>query len=159
MIFFLGLGSNLGNRDNYLLQAKNYLGKHPQIEILRSSKIIQTKPYGKLDQPDFKNMVIEVESSLSTFELLDFCLETEAKLDRVRLEKWGPRTIDIDILLGEEIINEENLKVPHPELHKREFVLSSLVTLCPERIHPILNKTIKQLHEELEKRTQTENNK
>ena len=151
MLCYLGLGSNLGDRNNYIEQAKNSISKNNQINILRSSKTIQTKPYGKLDQPDFLNTVIEIETTLSSKELLQFCLKTEASLDRVRLERWGARTIDIDILLSEEIVNEKNLIIPHPELHKREFVLRSLVELCPSYLHPKLNKTVHELYDELTK--------
>ena len=94
----------------------------------------------------FLNCVIEITTTLSAQDLLSFCLKTEKKLDRVRTIRWGPRTIDIDIILGEEIILEKNLHIPHPELHKREFVLRSLVELCPDCIHPVLNKTINELY-------------
>ena len=149
MRYFLGLGSNIGERENYLESAKEYLKNHPQIQLIRSSSTITTKPYGVTDQPDFLNCVIEISTKLPAQDLLAFCLETEAKLGRVRTLRWGPRTIDIDIILGEDIINAENLTIPHPEMHKREFVLRSLVELCPDCIHPILNKTINELYLEI----------
>jgi len=146
MRYFLGLGSNIGERQYYLESAKEHLKNHPQIELVRSSTTITTEPYGVADQPLFLNCVIEITTTLSAQDLLSFCLKREKKLDRVRTIRWGPRTIDIDIILGEEIILEKNLHIPHPELHKREFVLRSLVELCPDCIHPVLNKTINELY-------------
>src|SRR6056297_1540373 len=99
MIYFLGLGSNLGNSQQYLAQAISCLQQHPQIERLQTSSIIETEPYGKLDQPDFLNCVIKISCSMPAEDLLKFCLKTENDLDRVRQERWGPRTIDIDLLL------------------------------------------------------------
>jgi len=149
MIFYLGLGSNMGDRENFLASARDALDTHPQIQVLRSSAIITTEPYGVTDQPDFLNCVLEISTQLSAEELLDFCLQTELELGRVRTIKWGPRTIDIDILLGPDVIQKDRLTIPHPELHKREFVLCSLVELCPEYLHPIEKITINKIYKNL----------
>ena len=112
--------------------------------------MIITAPYGKTDQPDFMNCVIELETSLLPEELLKKCLYIENQLGRIRNEKWGPRTIDIDLLFcGNKIINTELLILPHPEVHKRKFVLTSLNELCPDLVHPILKKKIRDIFMEL----------
>lgn len=150
MICYLGLGSNLGDRHNFINQAKEMLSALDGVILLRSSTLIQTEPYGKTDQPDFINCVLEIETSVQSDELLKKCLEIEDKLGRKRLEKWGPRTIDIDMLFyGDQIINTELLTLPHPEIHKREFVLRSLNELCPDLVHPINKKKIKDIFMEI----------
>lgn len=149
MIYYLGLGSNLGDRHNYLELAMSALQKHPKIDIIAKSSIIETSPYGLLDQPDFLNCVVKVLSPLDPMVLLDFCLKTELDLERTREIKWGPRTIDIDLLLGETVINSPKLVLPHPDIDKRDFVLQSLVELCPDYIHPVLNDTISNLYKKL----------
>ena len=149
MIYFLGLGSNLGEREKFIKAAINALQNHPQIELLQTSSLLETKPYGKLDQPDFLNCIIKITTSLSAEDLLKFCLQTESKLQRVRIEKWGPRTIDIDLLLSEEIVTSANLIIPHPELHKRAFVLKSMLELAPDFQHPILKQSMREIYEKL----------
>ena len=150
MYCYLGLGSNLGDKLEYITKAINQISKLKNVEIKRTSSMIITKPYGKTDQPDFINCVIELNTDLLPEKLLKKCLYIENQLDRIRDEKWGPRTIDIDMLFYEgEIINTELLVLPHPQLHKREFVLISLNELCPDLIHPILKKKIEDLFVEL----------
>ena len=147
---YLGLGSNLGDKHEYITKAINSISRLKNIEIKRTSSMITTKPYGKTDQPDFMNCVIELDTVLLPDELLKKCLYIENQLGRIRNEKWGPRTIDIDLLFYEDkIINTELLILPHPELHKREFVLTSLNELCPNLVHPILNRKIKDIFMEL----------
>jgi len=150
MYCYLGLGSNLGNKHNYITKAIKFISKLENVEITKTSSRIETAPYGKTDQPDFINCVIELETDLLPEALLKKCLDIENQLGRIRSEKWGPRTIDIDLLFYEDkIINTELLVLPHPQLHKREFVLNSLNELCPNLIHPILNKKIKDIFVEL----------
>jgi len=150
MYCYLGLGSNLGNKHNYITKAIKFISKLENVEITKTSSRIETAPYGKTDQPDFINCVIELETDLLPEVLLKKCLYIENQLGRIRNEKWGPRTIDIDLLFYEDkIINTELLVLPHPQLHKREFVLNSLNELCPNLIHPILNKKIKDIFVEL----------
>ena len=150
MYCYLGLGSNLGDKLEFITEAIDQISKLKSVEIVRTSSMITTKPYGKTDQPDFINCVIELDTDLLPEELLKKCLYIENQLGRIRNEKWGPRTIDIDLLFYEDtILKSELLVLPHPELHKREFVLISLNELCPELVHPVLNKKIKDIFMEL----------
>lgn len=126
---FLGLGSNLGDRLDNLQRAVRLLedrGAH----VLRSSRVYETYPVGGPSQPDYLNVVIEVEARGTARELLTECLETERALGRVREERWGPRVIDVDVLtFGTEEIDEPDLQVPHPRMHERGFVLIPLLEL------------------------------
>ena len=150
MSCYLGLGSNLGDKLQFITKAIDQISKLENVEIKRTSSMIETKPYGKTDQPDFINCVIELDTDLLPEELLKKCLYIENQLGRIRNEKWGPRTIDIDMLFYEdEIIDTELLVLPHPQLHKREFVLISLNELCPDIVHPKLNKKIRDIFMEL----------
>ena len=150
MYCYLGLGSNLGDKHEFITKAINQISKFKNTEITRTSSMITTKPYGKTDQPDFLNCIIELDTDILPEELLKKCLDIENQLGRIRNEKWGPRTIDIDLLFYEDkIINTKLLVLPHPELHKREFVLTSLNELCPNLVHPVLNKKIKDIFVEL----------
>ncbi len=104
------------------------------------------------DQPDFLNAAAKIVTELKPLELLAVCQSTEQSLKRIRTIRWGPRTIDIDILLyGDLIITSDELTLPHPEMHKREFVLKPLAEIAPEAIHPVNGKTIRQLSEILHK--------
>ena len=150
MVCYLGLGSNLGDRKDYINKAIRQLVTHPQIQTLKCSSIIETEAFGLTDQPDFLNCVLMIRTSPKPHELLRYCLRTENNLGRVRYEKWGPRVIDIDVLFfSDQIIEDPDLIIPHPGIAKREFVLRSLNELCPELVHPKLNKKIKQLYSEV----------
>ncbi len=150
MICYLGLGSNLGNREENIKNAISKLSSDPDILIEKRSSMIETKPYGNNDQPDFINSAIEIDTDLPPEKLLSKCLVVENELGRKRNEKWGSRIIDIDILFfGNHIINLQKLTVPHPDLHNREFVLRSLNEICPDFIHPVLDKSIKEIYLEL----------
>lgn len=134
-MIYLGLGSNLGDRESFLRQAVALLQAHPDIHIVKKSAIYETEPFGYIDQENFLNAVIGIESSLSPLELLQVCLETEKQLGRVREQRWGPRTIDIDILLfDDQQICHEQLTVPHPFLRIRPFVLIPLRDLTLDEI-------------------------
>lgn len=147
---YLGLGSNLGNRMQNMEVAVKFLSSDRNISISRLSRIRETKPYGKLDQADFLNQVIEIETKLSATELLTACQKVEDQLKRERLEKWGPRTIDIDILFyGNEIIEQEALRIPHPDLENRSFVMEPLNELSPDFVHPVLKKSVNQIYKDL----------
>ena len=123
---YLALGSNLGDRRKFLSRARVAL-MEAGIDVLKTSRILETEPLGGLDQPKYLNMVIEVESDLAPRDLLKKCLRIEEELGRERHAKWGARTIDIDILLfGNQIIDSPDLKIPHPEIHNRGFVLQGL---------------------------------
>ena len=151
MLVYLGLGTNQGEREENFYRAITELESLPETKILRKSSIIETIPWGLKEQPDFLNFVLEVETQLSPRFLLESCLDIERKLGRVRDIRWGPRLIDIDILLyGNRIIEETDLVIPHEYLHKRQFVLCSLMELIPEFVHPKLKKSIDTLYKEIQ---------
>ena len=142
---YIGLGSNLGDRRAIIAAA---------LELLRPrrvSAILETEPVGKTDQPRFLNAVAEIETDLPPPDLLGRLLDVERGLGRVRgadAPRWGPRLIDLDLLLyGDEQVRSESLRVPHPELHRRRFVLEGLSELCPERSVPGLGRTVRELLE------------
>jgi 2-amino-4-hydroxy-6-hydroxymethyldihydropteridine diphosphokinase len=127
---FLGLGSNLGDRLEHLRAAVRHLARRAA-RPLRSSRVYETDPVGGPEgQPDYLNAVVEVEWTATARELLDACLAVEEELGRVRAERWGPRTIDIDLLtFGDDEIDEGGLEVPHPRMHEHAFVLVPLLEL------------------------------
>ena len=129
---YIGLGSNLGDRETQLMRAADAL------DAVRLSPVIETEPWGFEDQPRFLNAVAEVETGLSPRGLLDRLLEIEQALGRTRDgPRYGPRTIDLDLLLyGDQVIDEPGLQVPHPRLAERSFVLEPLASLVPERKIP-----------------------
>jgi len=146
---FLLLGSNLGNRNLFLNQAIEHIEKDIA-PVLKASSVYETQSWGKTDAPDYLNQVITLQTNLSAQTVLQKILNIENILGRRREEKWGSRTIDIDILFyGREIINEPNLHIPHPELHKRRFTLDPLAEIAPDMVHPILNKNILHIKNEL----------
>ena len=124
---FLSLGSNIGDRHHNLLAAIGLLAEKPSVELVNYSSVYETDPVGYEDQDLFLNMVIEIYTNLSPFELLELCLKTELSLGRKREIRWGPRTIDLDILLyNQENIETEKLFIPHPRMAERAFVLVPL---------------------------------
>ncbi len=140
----------MGNRKSYLEAALEKLDKHPDCRLGSVSHIYETPAWGKTDQADFLNLACQVETDLSAQEFLTFCQEIEQDLDRVRIEKWGQRTIDLDIIFwDEEKIQEENLIVPHPYAHERAFVLKPLAEIASDYCHPILKKVVSDLLAEL----------
>jgi 2-amino-4-hydroxy-6-hydroxymethyldihydropteridine diphosphokinase len=148
-ITYLLLGSNLGNRMKYIASAISEI-EIKLGNISRRSSLYQTASWGKHDQPDFINQVIELKTSLEPKDLLSGILGIEADFGRKRIEKWGSRTIDIDILLyDDQIVNEPELIIPHPYLPFRRFCLMPLCEIAPEFIHPVLKKNIKVLLFEL----------
>ena len=139
---YLSIGGNLGDRKTYLKKAIKLLIKAVGHQV-QASNIYETEAWGKTDQEPFLNQVLEMESYLSAFELLKTCLKIEAALGRSREERWGSRSIDIDILFyGDEIIEEKHLQIPHPRLHQRNFVLIPLKEIAPDFLHPVLGKKI-----------------
>lgn len=132
---YVGLGSNLGDREGMLRRALELLGR--RLEVTGVSSLRETEPVGLLDQPRFVNAVARVATKLSPRGLLDVLLAVEQELGRVRMERWGPRTLDLDLLLyGDQCVDEPGLKVPHPRLHERRFVLEPLVELDPGLVVP-----------------------
>lgn len=135
---YLSLGSNIGNRFEMLKEAVQILREHPSIDVTRVSSVYETEPVGFTKQAAFLNMVVEIESNSSAEEILFICLKTEQALGRIREFRWGPRCIDLDILLfNDENMVSEKLTVPHPRMHERGFVLVPLIELVPNGIHPI----------------------
>lgn len=153
---YLGLGSNLGDKESYLDYAVDQLGMDEYIKVNRVSSYIVTKPYGNVEQDDFLNGCIEIETLYSPQELLEIINDIEQGAGRKRVIHWGPRTLDIDILLYDrEIIMEENLKVPHAEMARRSFVLEPLCEIAPFAYHPGYNKTIIELFDILKEKENT----
>ncbi|ADL13286.1 2-amino-4-hydroxy-6-hydroxymethyldihydropteridine diphosphokinase [Acetohalobium arabaticum] len=145
---YLSLGSNKESREEYLQRAIKKLQDHSGIRVIASSPVYETKPVGYTDQDDFLNLVLEVKTTLASLELLDYIQEVELELDRTREIRWGPRTIDIDIILfGEKEIESERLTIPHPRFHKRAFVLVPLLDLTDEVVYE--GKTAAELLDEL----------
>ncbi|AMJ61185.1 hypothetical protein AXW83_13550 [Bosea sp. PAMC 26642] len=128
----LGLGGNLGDPVAAFAAALKGLARHPAIASVRSSSVYRTAPWGKLDQPEFLNMAVLIETDLAARELLALCLELERANGRERGERWGPRTLDIDILTyGDAVIDEPGLQLPHPRIAERAFVLAPLAEIAP----------------------------
>jgi 2-amino-4-hydroxy-6-hydroxymethyldihydropteridine diphosphokinase len=147
---YLLLGSNLGNRQEILEKAIDLIQKNVGV-IISQSKNYETKAWGKTDQPDFLNIAIEIETNLMPLEVLAKTQAIENQLGRVRLEKWGARLIDIDIIFyGQEIIDiPHRLHIPHPLVQERAFALEPLAEIAPDFIHPIFGKTIATLFQEI----------
>ena len=142
---YLLIGGNMRDRLNYLLKAREAIEKRIGT-ITRQSGIYETAAWGLEDQSSFLNQALELQTILSAQELLTTILQIEEDLGRKRDIKYGPRIIDIDILLfNDEVINTHGLKVPHPEMQNRRFVLEPLYEIASNKIHPVLNKTIAQI--------------
>ena len=144
---FFALGSNIGDRLEHLKRALLNIKEDIAIELY-SSLIYETAPWGKHDQNHFLNQVLRVKTEIATSnEVLDYVIQLETKLGRKRIEKWGPRVIDIDILFfNQEIRNSEHLTIPHPLIQNRRFILAPLAELAPEFIHPLLKKDMTELY-------------
>ncbi|GHN03143.1 2-amino-4-hydroxy-6-hydroxymethyldihydropteridine diphosphokinase [Cytophagales bacterium WSM2-2] len=138
---FLLLGTNQGDRAQNLNLCTQHLRKDAG-EIIKLSSVYETAPWGKEDQPGFLNQALQLESGLHPEELLSVCLNIEQKMGRLRLEKWGARIIDIDIIyFGTQVVTTSTLVIPHPRLTERKFVLVPLSEIAPDFAHPILQKT------------------
>lgn len=149
---YLSIGSNLGSREKNLDTVWSEIEKNPYIKGISKSDYIETEPYGVKDQPDFLNGAIKISTILTHKELLKFCNDTETLCGRVRTRHWGERTLDIDILMyDDDILFTEELKLPHPEMHKRTFVLKPLAQIEPYLIHPIRRINVIEMLEQVEK--------
>ncbi|MFE8704062.1 2-amino-4-hydroxy-6-hydroxymethyldihydropteridine diphosphokinase [Cytobacillus sp. FJAT-54145] len=147
---YIALGSNIGNRSEHLKNAIDQLRSHLRINLLNVSSIYETDPVGFVDQDQFLNMVVLVETELKPFELLDFCLSVESELGRKREIKWGPRIIDLDILLyNQENIETEKLIIPHPRIQERAFVTIPLIEISPDIKIPLMEQPLKSYLEEI----------
>ncbi len=130
---WLALGANMGDAKKNIEQGISLLSKNEQIKIIKQSKIIISKAWGNINQADFHNSVIEVETELAPFPLLKICQKIENNMGRIRKEKWGARIIDIDIIAYENLeINTKELTIPHPFAHERDFVIDLLKEIAPQ---------------------------
>ena len=148
---FVALGSNIGDREAYVRFALSEIGKARGCRISKVSKFINTPPYGNEDQGDFLNGCIEIDTLLTPHELLELLQDIEHRAGRVRAERWGPRTLDLDIIFFDDLIMSDSLlRIPHPEAHKREFVLEPLCEIAQYALHPVYLKTAAELLEALQ---------
>lgn len=132
----------------YLRQGLQLLQSSPFLRIKNISPVYETKAVGYTDQPDFLNLVVHVETSLSPRDLLKLCMQIEKDNQRTREIRWGPRTLDMDILLyGSQVIREDTLEIPHPRMDERAFVMVPLRDLAPALVHPVYNQTIQAMTE------------
>ncbi|WP_407272608.1 2-amino-4-hydroxy-6-hydroxymethyldihydropteridine diphosphokinase [Radiobacillus sp. PE A8.2] len=149
-VAYIGLGSNIAPRFATLMDAVKIIGESPAITVTAKSSIYETKPVGFVDQDNFLNMVLELKTTLNPSELLGRCLQIELQLGRKREIKWGPRTIDLDILLyNQDNIKTERLIVPHPRMHERAFVLIPLSEINPNLFVPTNDKCVKDILDEV----------
>lgn len=147
---YLALGSNLGDKKAYLDAAIEGMKQNPAIRIKAVSSYYVTPPYGVVDQDDFLNACVKIETTLSPHCLLGVCRELEAAAHRVRTRRWGERTLDVDILTyGQAVIRQSELWIPHREMHKRAFVLEPLSEIGEEWIHPVIGKSVFEMREAL----------
>ncbi|ENK0838777.1 2-amino-4-hydroxy-6-hydroxymethyldihydropteridine diphosphokinase [Clostridium botulinum] len=146
---YVAFGSNIGEKENYIKRALEKIEER-DIKIIKVSPIYETEPYGVLDQDNFLNGVVRIETNLTPEDLIKELLLIEKQLDRVRERRWGPRTIDLDIIFYDDlIINKNNLIIPHKDMENREFVLKPLCDIDENFIHPVLKKSVRQLYDEL----------
>ncbi|MCD7917522.1 MAG: 2-amino-4-hydroxy-6-hydroxymethyldihydropteridine diphosphokinase [Clostridiales bacterium] len=147
---FLGLGSNLGDKKGYLDGAVEGLRRNPDIRVKAVSGYLTTRPYGGVEQEDFLNAAAEVETLLPPEELLEKLHRLEQAAGRERLIHWGPRTLDLDILFYDDLVQDDaDLTIPHPDLQNRRFALQPMTEIAPCFVHPVLGKTMRQLLDDL----------
>jgi len=144
---YIGIGSNIGDKKGNCLDAIDRIGRLPGCRVENISRFYLTEPVGVEDSQDwYMNGVLSVITSISALDLMKELLEIEAELGRVRVKRWEPRVIDLDIILfGSKIIQEDHLVVPHPLMHQRRFVLKPMTDLAPDFVHPVLNKGMGEL--------------
>ena len=147
---YIALGSNMGDKKDYLDKAVEKLKKHPLCKVIKVADYIQTEPYGGVEQDVFLNSALELRTLLFPEELLAFLNQIEAEAGRERTIHWGPRTLDLDILFYDDcVIDTPSLTIPHIDLQNRDFVLIPMVQLAPYYRHPVLNQTMSQLLNQL----------
>jgi 2-amino-4-hydroxy-6-hydroxymethyldihydropteridine diphosphokinase len=147
---FIGIGSNMSDPHRNCLDAVDRIGRIDKCEIISVSSLYLTEPVGVQDQEWYVNSAVSIATGLSARDLMKRLLEIEADMGRVRTTKWGPRVIDLDILLfGQDIIDDILVKVPHPMMHLRKFVMAPMAELAPDLMHPVLGKTIIELFKEI----------
>ena len=147
---YVALGSNMGEKKAYLDMAVQKLDKHRCCRVVKVADYINTSPYGGVEQDDFLNSALELQTLLTPEELLDLLHEIEQDAGRKRLVHWGPRTLDLDILLYDQLVlDTEDLHIPHIDMQNRDFVLIPLSQIAAYRRHPVLNRTIGELKDQL----------
>ncbi|MGL4761841.1 MAG: 2-amino-4-hydroxy-6-hydroxymethyldihydropteridine diphosphokinase [Sarcina sp.] len=150
---YLSFGSNMGDKGENINKGLEIINNSKHTKLLEVSDIIVTKPWGYENQDDFLNGVCRIETLLSPKELMRFLLEVEKELNRERIIKWGPRTLDLDIIFYNDLVTEdEDIVLPHPRMHQREFVLEPLNQIAPYKIHSLYKKRVFELLDNLKKR-------
>jgi len=150
-IVYLGIGSNLGSREENCEHALRLL-KKSGLKIIKLSSMIETEPWGVKDQPKFINMAVKAETGLSPDNLLKLLKKIESDMGRLEATRWGPRLIDLDILFYDNLaVKIENLEIPHPGIEERDFVLIPMNEIAPDLVHPVLKKKIKELLHKIDK--------
>ena len=145
-IAYLSLGSNIGNRQRAISEMLRMLEQSPGVKLVRASSNYETRPVGWQDQPLFINAAAVIETAHDPMELLRLAKEIEGRLGRVDRGRWGPREADMDIVMCEDLVADlPELKLPHPEMHLRRFVLEPLCEIAPDAVHPGLKRTIREL--------------
>ena len=148
---YIALGSNIGDSETYLNEAVEKIGQIPTCTVEKVSSYLVTEPYGVTDQPDFLNACLKMRTLLYPEELVKELNRIEKEAGRERIIHWGPRTLDLDILLYDDIVLEEDdLCIPHVEMHKRSFVLEPLAEIAPYKRHPVYGKTVREMLEEIQ---------
>lgn len=141
----VALGSNLKNRKNELERAVSLMARIPDTRITRRSPIYETTPEGPSERL-YLNMVVELSTTLTPRQLLDALLNIESEMGRIRTARWADRNIDLDLVLwGDRVVDSKRLQIPHPRMHRREFVLRPLCDLAPDAVHPLLGRSIMEL--------------
>ena len=147
---YIALGSNMGDRRGYLNFAVEELSKARACRVVNGSQVIDTAPYGYTEQNNYLNACIELETFLSPHELLELLQDIEKRAGRERTVRWGPRTLDLDIIFYDDLLlSDDLLRIPHSDAHQRDFVLIPLNEIAPNYLHPIYKKTVAELLEEL----------
>ena len=150
-IAYLGLGANVGNREQNIADAVNRLNSDPEITVLRSARFFVSEPFGMIEQKDFLNTAVEIETGYSASGLLDTIKSIEHEMGREQHSEWGPRNIDIDILFyGDNIVVSTDLVIPHPLACERVFVLKPMMELNSTFVHPVFEKSIADIYHERE---------
>ena len=147
---YISMGSNIGDRESSLRFAVGGIEKAYGCRAVRASEFINTAPYGVVEQDEFLNGCLEVETLLTPHELLGLLHDIENNAGRIRKERWGPRTLDLDIIFYDDlVISDCDLRIPHADMHNRRFVLEPLKEISPNKLHPVLMKTVAELLDEL----------
>lgn len=148
---YLGIGSNLGDRMENLRSSLRLIDETNHSKVVRTSPVYETEPYGDVEQDNFLNAVVEIETQLSPGQLMDTLLSIEAELKRERIIHWGPRTIDLDILFYDDLVSSDpHITLPHPGVHERLFVLVPLCDIASDLRHPVLGESCSELVRKIE---------